>query len=123
MSLTQHTPYPLPVYFIQYICAALPFMGGRRWRSGTLSLVGLECGGELVKTWVVVASAASNIGQFTCEQAANAFQLEGMAEAGWLPKCFMHRSRRLQGISSSFLPSSNSVTVLQYVSIYFQGVL
>lgn len=64
----------------------------RRWRSGTLSLVGLEAGGQLVKSWVVVAAAASNIGQFTCEQAANAFQLEGMAESGWLPKCFMHRS-------------------------------
>ncbi|CAL1172927.1 unnamed protein product [Cladocopium goreaui] len=68
----------------------------RNWRSGTLSVVGLEAGGRWVKIWVVVAAAASNIGQFTCEQAigwrdggsfpalcaaANAFQLEGMADA------------------------------------------
>eukprot|EP00439_Symbiodinium_sp_Y106_P013335 s5769_g1.t3 len=65
----------------------------RNWRSGTLTLVGEATGGGVVKSWVVLSAAVSNIGQFTCEQAANAYQLEGMAELGWLPKCFTHRSR------------------------------
>lgn len=64
----------------------------RSWHSGTLSKLGERTGGVMVKAWVVAASGVSNIGQFVSEQAANAYQLQGMAEWGWLPACFAHRS-------------------------------
>lgn len=65
----------------------------RRWTSGTLALVGERTGGPVIKAWVVGAAAVSNIGQFISEQVSAAYQLQGMAELGWLPACFGRRSR------------------------------
>jgi len=62
------------------------------WHAGFLAELGRRTGGSLVQQWVVAAAAVSCIGQFVSEQAANAFQLQGMAEMGWLPMCFAQRS-------------------------------
>lgn len=124
--------YVLPLLVGVGMTTANAKLEWRNWRSGTLSVVGLEAGGRWVKVWVVVAAAASNIGQFTCEQAANAFQLEGMAESGWLPKCFMHRSRYntpLVGLGTGLviilaLSSSDFVSIVDLLNgIYCQAQL
>jgi len=65
----------------------------RKWTSGTLALVGEQTGGPVMKAWVVGAAAVSNVGQFISEQVSSAYQLQGMAELGWLPACFGQRSR------------------------------
>ncbi|CAE7235682.1 PUT1 [Symbiodinium natans] len=85
--------YVFPLFVGVGIQTSMVKLRWRNWQSGTLTLVGEATGGALVKSWVVLSAAVSNIGQFTCEQAANAYQLEGMAELGWLPTCFTRRSR------------------------------
>lgn len=77
-----------------------------RWTEGSLVQVGARIGGAPVKVWVVIASGVSNVGQFVSEQAACAYQLQGMADLGWLPSCFARRSRYETppvGLSLSFL--------------------
>jgi len=69
--------------------------GGQNWQNwgnGYLAQVGAQTGGQFVKVWVVAASALSNVGQYLSEQAEASHQLQGMAELGWLPTCFAHRS-------------------------------
>eukprot|EP00933_Yihiella_yeosuensis_P045659 TRINITY_DN41058_c0_g1_i1.p1 TRINITY_DN41058_c0_g1~~TRINITY_DN41058_c0_g1_i1.p1 ORF type:complete len:580 (-),score=59.24 TRINITY_DN41058_c0_g1_i1:238-1977(-) len=83
-------------YFLPLaVGVGLPGKGGgrdwRSWHSGSLTLVGEKVGGLLVKGWIVVAAAVSNIGQFVCEQASCSYQLQGMAEWGWLPCCVARR--------------------------------
>ncbi|CAK9091826.1 Probable polyamine transporter At3g19553 [Durusdinium trenchii] len=45
------------------------------------------------ESWVITGAAVSCLGQQLSEMAEAAFQLQGMAEDGWLPTCFAHRSR------------------------------
>lgn len=47
----------------------------------------------MTKVWVVTASAVSNMGMYISGQTTSAYQLQGMAEQGWLPSCFAERSR------------------------------
>jgi len=64
----------------------------KSWHSGTLATLGMRTGGDFMKAWVVLAAAVSNIGQFVSEQAECAFQIQGMANKGWLPTCMGRRS-------------------------------
>jgi amino acid transporter len=74
------------------ICvAALP--EDQAWGAGFFIQAGKNLGGPALQAWILAASAVSNVGQYLSEQAANAYQLLGMAELGHLPAFFAYRSR------------------------------
>ncbi len=63
------------------------------WVDGYLTTAAEEIGGEWLGAWVVFAAGVSNIGMFQAELSADAFQLMGMADRGFVPKIFATRSR------------------------------
>lgn len=63
------------------------------WVDGYLTTAAEEIGGEWLGAWLVFAAGVSNIAQFEAELSADAFQLMGMAERGFVPKIFATRSR------------------------------
>lgn len=63
------------------------------WVDGYLTTAAEEIGGEWLGAWVVFAAGVSNIALFQAELSADAFQLMGMAERGFVPKIFATRSR------------------------------
>jgi amino acid transporter len=54
---------------------------------------GPQVAGNWLAWWVVLAAAASQIGQFQAEMSSDSYQLQGMAERGFLPKCLARRSK------------------------------
>ena len=63
------------------------------WVDGYLTTAAEQIGGKWLGAWVVFAAGVSNIGMFQAELSADAFQLMGMAERGFVPKIFATRSR------------------------------
>ena len=63
------------------------------WVDGYLTTAAEQIGGEWLGAWVVFAAGVSNIALFLAELSADAFQLMGMAERGFVPKIFATRSR------------------------------
>lgn len=63
------------------------------WVDGYLTEVAEQIGGKWLGAWVVLSAGVSNIGMFQAELSADAFQLMGMAERGFLPRIFATRSR------------------------------
>lgn len=63
------------------------------WIDGYLTTAAEEIGGKWLGGWVVFAAGVSNIALFEAELSADAFQLMGMAERGFVPKIFAARSR------------------------------
>ena len=63
------------------------------WVDGYLTTAAEEIGGKWLGELVVFAAGVSNIGMFQAELSADAFQLMGMAERGFVPKIFATRSR------------------------------
>lgn len=57
------------------------------------SLSPLKVAGNWLAWWMVLAAAASQIGQFQAEMSSDSYQLQGMAERGFLPKALARRSR------------------------------
>jgi hypothetical protein len=53
----------------------------------------LQVGGNWLAWWIVLAAAASQIGQFQAEMSSDSYQLMGMAERGFLPRALARRSR------------------------------
>lgn len=81
-------------YFLPLLVGVgIPGSHWQDWDTGQLATVGLQVGGRFVEGWVLCAAAVSNIGQFVSEQAANSFQLQGMAQSGFLPSFLGRRSR------------------------------
>ncbi|KAI8466644.1 MAG: amino acid permease-domain-containing protein [Monoraphidium minutum] len=62
------------------------------WQLGFYGKVAQQVAGDWLAWWVVLAAAASQVGQFQAEMASDAFQLQGMAERGFLPKALARRS-------------------------------
>jgi hypothetical protein len=52
-----------------------------------------QVGGNWLAWWIVLAAAASQIGQFQAEMSSDSYQLQGMAERGFLPKALASRSK------------------------------
>eukprot|EP00934_Nitzschia_sp_Nitz4_P006008 Nitzschia sp. Nitz4//scaffold10_size219509//211459//212942//NITZ4_001467-RA/size219509-processed-gene-0.105-mRNA-1//1//CDS//3329533037//5998//frame0 len=64
------------------------------WSDGYLAAAATEIGGKWLGGWVVFAAAIANIALFQAELSADAFQVMGMAERGFLPSFFAVRSSR-----------------------------
>jgi amino acid transporter len=63
------------------------------WVDGYLARAAGIIGGAWLEGWVVLAAGIANIALFQAELSADAFQLMGMAERGFVPSIFSTRSR------------------------------
>jgi amino acid transporter len=63
------------------------------WVDGYLVTAASQIGGRWLGAWVVFSAGVSNVALFLAELSADAFQLMGMAERGFVPKIFAQRSR------------------------------
>ncbi|KAL3789441.1 hypothetical protein HJC23_001989 [Cyclotella cryptica] len=63
------------------------------WVDGHLGAVAVDIGGKWLGGWTIFAAGISNLALFEAELSADAFQLMGMAEHGYLPKFFQKKSK------------------------------
>jgi amino acid transporter len=87
----------LGMVFFGYIIPLLVALGvtdapPAEWVDGYLATVSVEAVGPWLGKLMIFAAALSNIGQFQAELSSDAYMLMGMAERGYLPKCFAIRS-------------------------------
>jgi len=71
---------------------APPNSGTDAWELGYYGKVAEQVGGKWLAVWVLAAAAFSQVGQFQAEMASDSFQLQGMAERGFLPLALANRS-------------------------------
>ncbi|KAI9127659.1 hypothetical protein K1719_000652 [Acacia pycnantha] len=90
------------------------------WSDGYFSQVCRILGGVWLRSWVQIASAASNMGMFVVEMSSDSFQLLGMAERGMLPDLFAKRSRYGTPVMG-ILFSASGVLLLSWLS--FQEIV
>ena len=84
--------------FIGYFVPLLVALGAseasqEEWVDGYLAKACSEIVGPWLGAWTVFAAGISNIALFQAELSADAFQLMGMADRGYLPKVLGKRSR------------------------------
>jgi amino acid transporter len=63
------------------------------WEDGYLATAAGAIGGRWLEAWVILAAGIANISLYQAELSADAYQLMGMADRGFLPKIFSTRSR------------------------------
>uniref|UniRef100_A0A383VUM4 Amino acid permease/ SLC12A domain-containing protein n=1 Tax=Tetradesmus obliquus TaxID=3088 RepID=A0A383VUM4_TETOB len=80
-------------YFLPTLAALGVSTATADWQLGYYGKVAQQVGGDWLAWWVVLAAAASQIGQFQAEMSSDSYQLQGMAERGFLPKALARRSR------------------------------
>jgi len=71
---------------------AAPDSGGGDWGLGYYGQVAQQVGGRWLAVWVLFAAAFSQVGQYQAEMASDSYQLQGMAERGFLPLALARRS-------------------------------
>ena len=62
------------------------------WEPGYFQTVAFKIGGPFLSLWILLAASVSVVGQFQALVSSCAYQLQGMAELGWLPKIFGKKS-------------------------------
>jgi len=63
------------------------------WTDGYLATAVAQVSGGWLEDWLIFAAGVTNIGLFQAEMAADAYQVMGMADRGYLPKMFATRSQ------------------------------
>mmetsp|Transcript_23117 Transcript_23117/g.63828 ORF Transcript_23117/g.63828 Transcript_23117/m.63828 type:complete len:649 (+) Transcript_23117:185-2131(+) len=63
------------------------------WGLGYYGLVAQQVGGPWLAVWVLGAAAFSQVGQYQAEMASDSYQLQGMAERGFLPLVLANKSK------------------------------
>ena len=97
-TLPRAMMYSVLLVFVCYFFPMLVAIGATgaqqsEWVDGYLASITSEIAGPWLGAWTVFAAGISNIALFQCELSADAFQLMGMAERGYLPKVFATRSK------------------------------
>ncbi|XP_010489808.1 PREDICTED: probable polyamine transporter At3g13620 [Camelina sativa] len=64
-----------------------------RWETGFHAEAAEMIAGKWLKIWIEIGAVLSSIGLFEAQLSSSAYQLEGMAELGFLPKFFGVRSK------------------------------
>jgi amino acid transporter len=64
------------------------------WETGFMSQAAQIISGKWLKIWIEIGSVLSAVGLFEAQLSSSAYQLEGMADLGFLPKFFSLRSKR-----------------------------
>ncbi|KAJ9529358.1 hypothetical protein QJQ45_013786 [Haematococcus lacustris] len=84
---------------VMYLVPALTALGvaepgasGDDWGLGYYAKVAKDLGGSWLAVWVLFAAAFSQVGQYQAEMASDSYQLQGMAERGFLPLVLARRS-------------------------------
>eukprot|EP00879_Flechtneria_rotunda_P007417 GHRR01007781.1.p1 GENE.GHRR01007781.1~~GHRR01007781.1.p1 ORF type:complete len:454 (+),score=154.91 GHRR01007781.1:1207-2568(+) len=80
-------------YFLPTLAALGVSIDTADWQLGYYGKVAQQVGGNWLAWWIVLAAAASQVGQFQAEMSSDSYQLQGMAERGFLPKALARRSR------------------------------
>ena len=62
------------------------------WEPGYFQTIGYKVGGTWLSVWILLAASVSVIGQFQALVSSCSYQLQGMAELGWLPARFAKKS-------------------------------
>ena len=62
------------------------------WEPGYFQEIALSVGGSWLSLWILLAASVSVIGQFQALVSSCSYQLQGMAELGWLPEVFATKS-------------------------------
>jgi amino acid transporter len=97
------------------------------WQLGYFATIAEHVGGKWLAWWIVCAAAISQIGQFEAEMSSDSFQLQGMAERGFLPAVFSVRSKHgtptMAIIFSSFgimtMASFNFLEIVELLNIVY----
>jgi amino acid transporter len=63
------------------------------WKLGYYGYVAEIVGGKWLAALLVLSAVASQVGMFEAEMSSDSYQVLGMAQRGYLPKCFGARSR------------------------------
>lgn len=98
------TTYPNGIFlglgltYIFYIVPLLIVTGATdykqsEWVDGHLATVAGDIGGKWLGAWTIFACGISNLALYEAELSADAYQLMGMAEQGYLPSIFKIRSK------------------------------
>ncbi|GLC39294.1 hypothetical protein PLESTB_001574500 [Pleodorina starrii] len=85
------------------------------WKLGYYGMVAQQVGGSWLAVWIIVAAACSQVGQYQAEMASDSYQVQGMAERGFLPRALGRRSRYGTPVYGILL-SSLGVLCLAYKS-------
>ncbi|GIL60391.1 hypothetical protein Vafri_14994 [Volvox africanus] len=85
------------------------------WKLGYYGTVAQQVGGSWLAAWIIVAAACSQVGQYQAEMASDSYQVQGMAERGFLPRALGRRSRYGTPVYGILL-SSLGVLCLAYKS-------
>lgn len=85
------------------------------WELGYYGKVAELVGGKWMAVWIMVAAACSQVGQYQAEMASDSYQVQGMAERGFLPRAMGARSRHGTPVWGILL-SSTGVLCLAYMS-------
>lgn len=99
-----HRTYPRGIFvavllcFVFYIIPLLVTIGAtdyaqHEWVDGKLGQAAKDIGGPWLGGWTVLAAGISNLALFEAELSADAYQLMGMAEQGYLPSVLKRRSK------------------------------
>jgi amino acid transporter len=98
------TTYPRGIFlglalcYVLYLLPVLVVTGATDydqtdWVDGHLATAANDIGGDFLSKWTVFAIGISNLALFEAEMSADAYQLMGMAERGYLPSFFKKRSK------------------------------
>ena len=97
------------------------------WQPGYFQVVAQSVGGSWLSLWILLASSVSTIGQFQALISSCAYQVEGMADLGWLPQWFATQSKHetpIVGLSLALvivfgmLPFE-FIDILQYLNVVY----
>ena len=62
------------------------------WEPGYFQKIAYQVGGDWLSIWILLAASVSVVGQFQALVSSCSYQLQGMAELGWLPRVFAKKS-------------------------------
>lgn len=99
-----HTAYPKGIFvgfilsILAYLLPLLVVTGATNyqqsdWTDGSMGSVAMDIGGAWLGGWIIFAAGISNLALFEAEMSADAYQLMGMADRGYLPSIFTTRSK------------------------------
>ncbi|MEW5319489.1 MAG: hypothetical protein WDW38_010637 [Sanguina aurantia] len=76
-----------------------------------ITALAMQVGGKWLALWVMVAAASSQVGQYQAEMASDSYQVQGMAERGFIPKVLGIRSRHGTPVLGIILSSLGVLTL------------
>ena len=97
------------------------------WDPGYFQVVANKVAGRWLSIWILLAASVSVMGQFQALVSSCSYQLQGMAELGWLPTVFGIKSRYdtptvglgIAVVLVLFLTQLQFIDILQYLNVVY----